>query len=98
MPRQKVAENKPVETADPMIDHLGKRKGYCVGCGGPRCVVYAETVTCFCCGSIGTQKKQVQFDQYGDPVAKEIPVQVENAPTVKIEVERNRATLLAMVW
>lgn len=61
-----------VTTVNPMLALDGSKKQFCVGCGGPRDVKYAETHRCFCCGSYGTQKTQPEFDEHGERIPDEV--------------------------
>jgi hypothetical protein len=70
-----------VSTHDNMLDLDGKRKRFCVGCGGPRSVEYAETAPCSCCGSLGTQKNQPLFDEHGERIElAAVPTKAAPAP------------------
>lgn len=72
---------KGVTTYNNMLALDGTRKLFCIGCGGPRDVAYAETNACGCCGSLGTQKVQPLFDEHGERLSDE-------AVTVIREAER----------
>src|SRR5947207_8811467 len=63
---------KGVSTHDNMRAEDGSKKLYCIGCGGPRDVVFAETNACGCCGSLGTQKYQPEFDEWDNLIPAEV--------------------------
>lgn len=73
MPRPtETLDIKGVTTYNSMLALDGSKKLFCIGCGGPRDVKLAETVPCFCCGSLGTQKTQPVFDEFDELVPAEV--------------------------
>jgi hypothetical protein len=72
MPRATEAlDIRGVSTYNNMRALDGSKKLFCIGCGGPRDVSFAETNACGCCGSFGTQKVQPLFDEHGERLSDE---------------------------
>lgn len=65
-----------VSTYNNMLALDGSKKLFCIGCGGPRDVKFAEIRACGCCGSFGTQKVQPLFDEHGERLSDEAVVAI----------------------
>lgn len=101
MTRQSRQARRPqdalTESYDNMMSVDGKRKKlWCPDCGGPRDPELAERIPCFCCGSLGTQKRQPQFDELGDPLT-EVQVRERRQSKTKQEEETFDTPLVVRV-
>lgn len=87
-------ELKGVSSYNNMLALDGTKKLFCVGCGGPRDVVYAETHPCQCCGLTGTQRFQPVFDEFGELVPAEV-VEAQREADKLVRIERMNAARAA---